>query len=73
MELGSIALSFIARHSFLSVVKENGITNLMSVPAPTTFGQSEAQEERVYSLAVASGLGWPRPKLSNDSVKANIA
>lgn len=28
----------------------------MSVPAPETFGQSEAQEERVYSLAVASGL-----------------
>lgn len=33
-ELGSIALSFIARHSFLSVVIENGITNLMSVPPP---------------------------------------
>lgn len=30
-ELGSIALSLIARHSFVSVLKKNGITNRLSV------------------------------------------
>lgn len=38
--VNSSFLYSIARHSFVSVVIENGITNLMSVPAPATFGQS---------------------------------